>query len=270
MTGRSQASRLQRLTDAITERDQQLLAEIERLRLVTGGQLARLFFAASPSAASGARACRKQLSRLSELGVVEALPRPVGGVRGGSRGTIWRITSEGRRLNAWRRGEPLPARRSRYVAGSGHQRHTLGLAELSVRLCEADRAGRLELLEHQAEPACWRSFVASYGGLGQLKPDAFVRLGVGEWEQLAFVELDRGTEGSSALERKVEAYLAYGRSGAEQQQYGVFPQVVWLTATERRQAPLQQLLPRAATSGEVTFIVGAASDAITVLAGATA
>lgn len=267
MSGRTQAARLAELAEALTVRDREVVTEIERLRLVTGGQLTRLFFVASPGAASGARSCRKQLSRLSQLGLVEALPRPVGGVRGGSRGTIWRVTSEGRRLNAWRRGEPLPGRRSRYLAGSGHQRHTLALAELYVQLREADRAGSLELLEHQAEPACWRSFVASYAGGAQLKPDAFVRVGIGEWEQLAFVELDRGTEGSSALQRKVETYLAYERSGHEQQRHGVFPQVVWLATAERRQAQLRQVLAAHTTTPEVSFVVGVAADAVHVLVG---
>ena len=94
-----------------------------------------------------------------------------------------------------------------------------------------------------------------------------MRLGIGKWEQLAFVELDRGTEGSSALERKVEAYLAYGRSGHEEQHHGVFPQVVWLAATERRQAQLRQVLAAHATTPEISFIVGAAADAVQVLAG---
>lgn len=267
MTGRTQAERLQHLAEAIAERDRAMLGEIERLRLVTGGQLGRLFFATSPSAASGGRACRKQLGRLTALGLIEPLPRRVGGVRGGSNGTVWLATTEGRRLNAWLRAEALPGRRSRYVPGTGHLRHTLGLSELYVQLREADRVGHAELLEHQAEPACWRSFVSSYGGLRQLKPDAYVRIGVGEWEQLAFVELDRGTEGSSALERKAEAYLAYWRSGHEQERHNVFPRVVWLAATERRQEQLRQLLARVTASAAAPFAIGAAADAVTVLAG---
>jgi hypothetical protein len=226
-----------------------------------------VFFPRSPSPVSGGRACRKQLQRLCDLGLIESMPRPVGGVRGGSASTIWRSTSEGRRMTAWLGGETLPGRRSRYVAGTAHQRHTLDLAELYVRLREADRAGQLELLEHQAVPACWRPFVTAYGGLGQLKPDAFVRVGVGDWEHLAFLELDRGTEGSSALQRKADTYLAYWRGGHEQQRAGVFPRVVWLASTERRQDQLRRQLVLDAEADGPTVIVAAVADAVAVLSG---
>jgi hypothetical protein len=267
VSGLTQTARLQRLAGTISDRDQGMLEAIGRLRLVTAGQLTRLFFPGSPSPVSGARACRKQLQRLADLGLIESLPRPVGGVRGGSAGTVWRTTSEGRRLTAALGGDGLPGRRSRYLAGAAHQAHTLELSELYVRLDGANRAGQLEVLEHQAEPACWRSFVGGHGGLAQLKPDAFVRLGVGDWEHLAFVELDRGTEGSSALQRKTEAYQAYWRSGHEQQHAGVFPRVVWLATTERRRQQLRRHLELVAGREGPTVVVAAVEDAVTVLSG---
>ena len=267
MSGLTQTARLHQLANTIGDRDQAMLEVVGRLRLVTGGQLGRLFFASSPSAASGARACRKQLQRLCDLGLIESLPRAVGGVRGGSAGTVWRATSEGRRLTAWLGGEELPGRRSRYLAGAAHQAHTLGLSELYVALREGDQAGRLELLEYQAEPACWRSFMSGFVGLGQPEPDAFVRLGVGDWEHLAFVELDRGTEGSSALQRKAEAYQAYWRGGHEQQRAGIFPRVVWIAATARRQAQLRRQLLFASGTAGPTVVIAALEDAVAILSG---
>jgi hypothetical protein len=109
--------------------------------------------------------------------------------------------------------------------------------------------------------------MSGFGGLGQLKPDAFVRVGVGDWEHLAFVELDRGTEGSSALQRKAEAYQAYWRSGHEQQQAGVFPRVVWLAATARRQEQLRRQLVLDAGSPGPSVVIAAVDDAVAVLFG---
>ena len=76
------------------------------------------------------------------------------------------------------------------------------------------------------------------GGLAgqrqRLKPDSYVRLGVGDFEHSYFIEVDRGTEGSRALERQLQLYVAYYRSGAEQAKRSVFPRVVWLAPDERR------------------------------------
>lgn len=75
--------------------------------------------------------------------------------------------------------------------------HAVAVAEVHTQLVEADRGGRLELLERNAEPACWRS----YAGIGnfassQLKPDSFVRFAVGDYEYSVFIEVDMGTEGA--------------------------------------------------------------------------
>src|SRR6185503_16090142 len=130
----------------------------------------------------------------------------------------------------------LPERRGRRSLSPGtlFVRHALQVAELHTRLTEGDRSRRFELLELVAEPACWRS----YGGIGDqrvtLKPDSYVRLGVGAYEDSYFVEVDRGTEGSRALERQIQAYLSYHRSGHEQRAHGVFPKVLWLALSDQR------------------------------------
>ena len=109
---------------------------------------------------------------------------------------------------------------------------------------EGDRAGRFELLELAAEPSCWRSFDGLGGQRSTLKPDSYVRLGIGAYEDSYFLEVDRGTEGSRALERQLQLYLAYQASGREQAERQFFPCVLWLTPDDRRTAALVDSLAR--------------------------
>ena len=143
----------------------------------------------------------------------------------------------------------------------------MACSELFVRLVEAERTGQLEVLEHQAEPACWRRFAAPAGGLRSVRPDAFVSLGIGPWEQLAFVELDRGTEGTSAIRaqaRDVHCLLAQRQRAARR---GVFPKVAWLTDTPRRQEQLRVQISLLAADVQALFAVADVEAAFDVLRG---
>ena len=244
MTRRS--TRLQAVDQRLSERDRQLVLEVVRLRFLSAGQLERLFFHGIAEPVTRARRARRQLARLVELELLWRLERRVGGVRAGSTGYIYGATAEARRLAAWWRAEPLTRAQSAHEPGSAFVEHSLACSELFVQLAEAERTESFELLEHQAEPDCWRRFLGAMGGQRHLRPDAFVSIGVGEWEQLAFIEIDRGSEGSAALARKLEVYVAYWRSGAEQHQRDIFPKVVWLVTKDRRLRPLRReiaLLP---------------------------
>ena len=123
---------------------------------------------------------RRALVRLAALDCLARLPRRIGGGRSGSDDSVYRLGLAGQRVaiqNGW-----LSAARTRRSAipGSMFVAHALAVADVHVQLVEADRLGRLELIERSAEPACWRSF----GGNGivagrQLKPDSFVRFNHG-------------------------------------------------------------------------------------------
>src|SRR4029077_12130312 len=99
-----------------------------------------------------------------------------------------------------------------------------------VRLRAAERAGRMEVLDFDAEPACWRRYTRLGGAAGVLKPDAFVRLGFGDYEDHLLVEVDLGTEHRGQLARQHRAYGEYFRAGVEQAKTGGFPGVLWLGA----------------------------------------
>src|SRR3954451_15282892 len=84
----------------------------------------------------------------------------------------------------------------------------------------------------------------------------------------SFVELDRGSEHSPALVRKLRQYeLAY-RSGAVEAQAGVFPRVVWLVPDERRAALLRRLSRSARLTADL-HAVALQAEALAVLTGAT-
>lgn len=214
------------LADQLGERDLDAFERVRALRFVSGAQLTRLCFADSDDASANARASRRALLRLTRLGVLERLPRTIGGVRSGSAGFVYRLGLGGYRLAVMQSTQPERRRRRSRVPGTLFLDHTLAIAELHTRLVESERLGRFELLELAAEPSCHRI----YGGLGgqrlRLRPDSFVRLGLGAYEDSYFIEVDQGTEGSRALEAQLSRYLAYAASGQEQAERGVFPKTL--------------------------------------------
>jgi len=211
------------------------------------------------------RSARRTLLRLTRLDVLERLPRVVGGVRAGSAGYVYRLGLAGQRLALQRGWIPERRRRRSRVPGTLFLGHALAVAELHTRLVEADRTGRLELLELSAEPACWRS----YGGVGAqrpvLKPDSFLRLGAGEYEDSYFIEVDRGSEGSRALDRQLRAYVAHYDSGREQAERGVFPKTLWLVPDAKRVSAIESCVRRLPREKRELFQVALFADAVSVV-----
>ena len=139
--------------------------------------------------------------------------------------------------------------------------HALAVAELHTAILEANQAGELELLTLDSEPTCWRG----YAGVGVLKPDSFVRFGIGVYEYSVFIEVDRGTEGSRALLTKLGQYAAYHRSGVEQAENGVFPKVLWTVLDETRAAVLRDCFDQLPPTERELFEVAVFSEALAVL-----
>jgi hypothetical protein len=228
------AARLTALAATLTSRDDAVLERVSALRFVSGTQLTRLCFADLDDPATCARAARRSLLRLTRLDILMRLPRTIGGVRAGSAGFVYRLGPAGLGL-AIRRGlQPERRWRRSFAPGLLFVRHALLVAELHTLLIENDRSRSVELLALSAEPSCWRT----YDGLGGqrliLKPDSYGRLGAGEYEDSFFIEVDRGTEGSRAIDSKLDQYVAYSRTGREQAEHGVFPKVLWLAPDEHR------------------------------------
>lgn len=266
-TRRLTAAALGDVATHLAEGDFAVLKRVSELRFATGSQLTRLHFAEGDSPAANARAARRALLRLMQLDVLERLPRAIGGARAGSAGFVYRPGLAGQRL-AMERGW-IPAQRARRsrVPGTLFVRHALQVAELHTRLIEADRAGRIELLELSAEPACHRRLPSGIGTQpeARLKPDSFLRLGAGDFEDSYFIEVDRGTEGSRALIRQLKAYLAYQASGREQRQRGVFPLVLWLAPDARRAQVITDCVRALPRADRGLFRVGLFTDALQLI-----
>jgi hypothetical protein len=251
---RISARQLERTDRDLSDRDHSILFLLGEVRLATGGQLRRRFF---PTSAEG-RTARRALSRLAAWRVLDRLPRQVGGVRAGSDAYIYAVGPAGARL--LHRGE---SRRRRYdPPGERFQAHTLAITEAMVGLHEAHHLALLDVLDRQFEPACWRTFTGPMGAAITLKPDLFLRLGVGAFEDRYFIEFDMATESAPTLLAKAKRYLSHYVSGEEQRRHGVYPRVVWAANTERRAAQIEEVLGRLAIPAAQLFMVTTQADLV--------
>lgn len=131
-----------------------------------------------------------------------------------------------------------------------------------MQLTLADRAGRLHLADFTTEPACWRRFHGPGGARLVLKPDAAVRLVIGQYEDRWFLEVDLDTESSTALARKCELYRRYWQAGVEQARTGVFPKVLWLVPDDHRHAVVIDVIGRQPEEAWPLFAVALFTDAV--------
>jgi hypothetical protein len=267
MTGLTQSARLAALADRLSERDQAIVADVVRLRFLSAGQLARLHFWPIPQPVTRARRVQRTVRRLAEQGLLDRCQRRVGGVRAGSSGFTYAPSAEAIRLTGYLAGRGMARTRGPVEPGTTFLDHTVAVNELYVRLVEAQRHGDCELLTHEAEPDSWRRFLGPIGQAIDLRPDAFVALGVGELELRSFIEVDRGREGTTALRRKLTRYVDYWRSGAEQQAYGVFPRVLWQADTARRAEVLCGLVAELSAAAPGLFVVAEPAGTLDCLLG---
>lgn len=256
------------LAGVLSERDRGITETAVRLRLVSGKQWERLYFAEVEQPASRARLARRTCARLVDRGVLGRLTRRVGGVRAGAAGHVYFAAATAQRLVAFWQGEGLRRPRGRYEPSLAFVRHSTGVSECYVRLVEAGRDGALELLAFESEPS--RVFIGPGGERSVLRPDAFVRLGIGMDESHGavelhvFCEIDCGSEGRVALTRKCHAYVAAWRSGIASP---VFPRVAWITSSERRVELLTEVCSSMPAEARKLFVVTTPERALETLTG---
>jgi len=264
---------LEELDARLLERERAAIFVLLEMRFLSTRQVERwVFEGATPLAR--ARACRRSIAKLVELGIIRHLERRIGGVRAGSAGHINVLTPLGLRLAAaygWITAEQ--ARRTREPGGQ-FVRHYLAVAEAHLRVVEAGERGELKVLERQAEPAAWRELTGCSGGRAILKPDAFFAIGSGagtgatagatDW----FLEVDRATVGSATLDRKLSTYVDYLRSehsGDSRRSEGSL-KVLWLAPDARRLDQLQQAFRRTPAETRALFTAANFDDLIPILA----
>ena len=259
------------LKDNLTDRDYEVIKDVDKFRLLTTKQIQRLHFDPfHPTPAASARACNRTLSRLRDTRVLKTLQRRIGGVRAGSAGFVWYIGPAGERL-LQSLEVPMPSGRRNYREPSRHfVEHTLAIADLAVRVVEAERRGALELLEIQSEPASWQQSLSSFGTTQTLKPDLRLVTAQGDFENHWFIELDMASEHMPVILRQCAAYEAFRATGRYQATCGLFPAVLWVCPTVARAEAIRAAV--AATPGldPALFTTCANPDTLALLTGGTA
>lgn len=258
-------ARLHHISHELTDTDWKLLEFVASNRLASGSHLTRAFWQTSDRNSAAARAARRTLARLRDWRVLEALPQRIGGVRAGSSGMVYAVGVAGAKLLAVRgeHSKRLEAPSALYVA------HVLDCTETVVRLHEAHRQQRLDLIEVQPEPACWRAFAGPMGARIILKPDVFLRLAAGpdgEQEDRWFIEVDRATASRGTLQAKLARYLAHFRTGTEQHAHGVYPRVLWSAPEQQRAKRIRKLVHDLPAEAQQLFSVCTFDEAVEFLA----
>jgi hypothetical protein len=257
---------LDRLRRSLTPRESAILSSVAQHRYLTGQQLEQLHFQDHVSAATANRIRCRVLARLTKTQMLIRLDRRIGGVRAGSVGFVYRLGTVGHRLVY---GDATQSGRTREPS-STFLDHTLAVAQLAIDtlLVAKEAESNIEIVALECEPDCWRSFQKGLGGREALKPDLFMALGVGDYEDRWFIEIDRGTESTVALIKKCQLYLDYQRTGIEQHKTDVFPKVLWIAITERRAVQIEKAISSSRDlRGSDIFVVTTNELAVGLLAG---
>jgi len=247
----------------LSERDIAVIHAVAQHRFMTARQVETLLFYDHSSQLTGARVCRRVLSRLTEQRLLTRLKRRVGGVRAGSASYVYALGSGGGRLltkEGYRVTEPSPF----------FLDHTLAIADARIQLEIGARHRLFDLVEVEIEPQCWRRFSGPGGAPTYVKPDLYVVTGRADFEDCWFVEIDRGTESPAAISRKCRTYDLYWRSGLEQTEHGTYPLVLWVTPDEQRAQRIERVVRQARNVNRDLFRTATQPQLVQTVAGGTA
>jgi hypothetical protein len=251
------------LRGAVSERDLSIIRQVADLRLMSTVQIQTIHFSSHHHASqrTAARTCQRVLRRLVAHRLLILLERQIGGLYGGSSAAVYALGPVGQRLIEL----DGPRRRLRRPSLAFVQ-HTLAIGQLVVALTLSANQGLCEVLSLEPEPRCWRSF-SGLGGRQSLRPDLFVALGVGDYEQRWFIEVDQGQEHLPTLLAKCRLYERYYRSGEEQAAHGVAPRTCWVMPNSRQANRLERAIGCARELTEQLFTVTVTERAVTTLTG---
>jgi hypothetical protein len=210
MTARLTSVRLQLLADELTPRYTAPLPHLARVRLLTGAQLDRLLTEPELSGETLRRVRRRVMTRLHRAGLVAMLGRRIGGVRAGSAGHVYTLTTAGHRLLALLNGAPAPARKQpSHTPGPLFLSHTLTISGIYVDLVENSRGDGFQMASFVTEPHCWHPV----GNGAYLRPDAYVVLRATTHADCWWLEIDQSTEIVPRLRAKTRTYRDFLTSG---------------------------------------------------------
>jgi hypothetical protein len=255
---RVSAERLTAMARELNETDRAMVAMLAAVKIASGNQLRRV--ATGDNSLAGQRAARRQLARLVRWRVIARLERRQGGLGRGSDSWTYALDTAGQRFF-----DQTGPRRPQ-TPGRPMWAHALGGAEVYARLAEHVRTSG-QSFGWQGEPQCWRTFGGAVGQSIKLKPDAFVTVAAPDFVDLAFVEIDMGSQSRTVIRAKLDAYRRYAATGAEQQTHHVFPLLVFVTTSPDRHALLVDLIGELPTDVWRLFAVGLPDDAVRLLTG---
>lgn len=237
MPDRISLKQLEELEPSLSDRDKNILISIQAYRYLTTSQIQRLHVvdAASPSAAL--RAASRNLKKLKELHLIGTLARRIGGIYSGSGSSVWHLDAAGEHLLRLLDNKAR-LHKTNFEPSAYFLAHTLLVSECFVRLTEMSRKKGVHLSEAQNEPYCWRPYNAA-GKIVSLKSDLFAITLCDNYEDRWFFEIDLATESPIKVIEKCHRYLQYYRSGLEQEQYRVFPLVVWIVPDAARKSSVE-------------------------------
>jgi hypothetical protein len=245
---RVRAAHIERVQEAMSERDWAVARDVVRLRLVTGQQLERLHFA-DLSESSRAVVRRRVLRRLVSWRVLRTLERRVGGIRAGSTGLVYGIDTAGQRLVS----NNLEARRPD-PPGERYLRHVLDVSELYAAVMERARVGLLRIERFDAEPDSWRRD----GSGGLLKPDAHIVVSNETHTDHWWIEVDRATESLPTLNRKLATYVSFYERGLYDT---IMPWVLVTVPDAKRASDVVRLIHQLLQQNEELITVALHQDA---------
>lgn len=245
---------LARIAADLSSRDLAILTALHRYTFLRHDQIRDLAFTNHSSQDSAARIARRVLERLFGLGLVRRLDRRIGGIRSGSEGHVYVLTSAGHRLLAT--GVPP----LRHEPGLRHLNHSLARNDLLLAAQLTATANGFEVLASQTEPECWRPIT----GNRRLKPDGFIHLANADVELAWFIEIDCGTESGTTIAGKCHTYLDHQRTDAEQDQLGFYPRIVFVAPDADRADRLQEVISTQRPPPHL-FVVTTSAEALALI-----
>ena len=238
MNPRVTSVRLHRLAEELTPRYTAPLPHLARVRLLSGAQLDRLLADPGMSPETVGRVRRRIMTRLTSIGLVTTLGRRVGGVRAGSAGHVYALTTAGHRLLALLNDQPAPRRtQPSRMPGDLFLAHALTISGIYVDLVETSRNGGFHLHTFTTEPHCWHPI----GNGACLRPDAYVVLRTGATGHCWWLENDAGTETTPRIRTKTRVYRDFLTSGGTGP-HSVPPRILYTTPDQQRADVITGLL----------------------------
>jgi hypothetical protein len=245
-------SHVEWVAQRLTKRDWRIVESVNVVRLLTGQQIERLFFADLAPGRSRVASRSRTLHRLVGWRVLTPLPRRIGGAGRGSTVLAYALDSTGQRLVHERllAADQLPRVRRPGPPTERTVRHILAVSEVYVALTGSAREHGFTLKQFQAEPASWWP----NGLRGYVKPDAYAVLSNGKISDHWWLELDLATESLPAVKRQLATYVDFWDRGQEGPGK-IAPRVAIATTTPERQAAITRVAESFTSAPSEFFLI---------------